>query len=166
MASAARALSAGPQANPASSPPALRLPLRKLSAEQQAQVAKLAVIDSDVRAHEAAHLTAAGPYAVSGASYTYATGPDGQLYAVGGEVSLDAGPVPNDPAATIQKARIIQAAANAPVDPSSQDRAVAAQAALMEAAAEQELAAESRQASSPYEQPARVETGQLLSALL
>jgi hypothetical protein len=110
-----------------------------LSSVELAQVAKLAVIDRHVRAHEQAHLAAAGPYAKGGPSYSYVRGPDGNLYAVAGEVALDCSPVQGDPEATIEKARVIQAAANAPADPSTQDRMVAAAAARMEQAARQEL---------------------------
>ena len=46
---------------------------------------------------------------------SYATGPDGQLYAVAGEVAIDTSPDPSDPEKTLQKARVIEAAANAAV---------------------------------------------------
>jgi len=95
--------------------------------------------DREVRVHEAAHLGAAGPYASGGPSYTYKRGPDGRQYAVGGEVQIDIAEVSGDPAATLQKAHVIRRAANAPANPSSQDRRVAAQAAAMEAEALQEL---------------------------
>jgi hypothetical protein len=72
-------------------------------------------------------------------SFTYETGPDGKRYAVGGEVQIDTSPVKGDPQATIQKAQTIRRAATAPSNPSSQDRAVAAQASKMEAQARQEL---------------------------
>jgi hypothetical protein len=97
--------------------------------QQQAVIAKLAATDTHVRAHEQAHLAAAGRYARGGASYTYTRGPDGQLYAVGGEVGIDTSPVKGDPEATIRKAEVVRAAAEAPSDPSAQDRTVAAQAA-------------------------------------
>jgi len=113
----------------------------RLTPQQQQQVAELAEIDRRVRAHEQAHLAAAGAYARGAPSYSYVTGPDGKQYAVGGEVSIDTSAVPGDPAATLRKARAVQAAANAPLDPSPQDRQVAAAAAQMEAAAQQELAA-------------------------
>ncbi len=119
-----------------------------LTPQQQALICELAATDGHVRAHEQAHLAAAGPFAVSGASYTVTTGPDGKQYAVSGEVGLDTSPVLGDPAATVQKARVIEAAAYAPADPSSQDRAVAAAAAAMEQQAELELA-KSRQAAVP-----------------
>jgi hypothetical protein len=104
------------------------------------QIAQLSSVDQHVRAHEQAHLAAAGPYARGGASYTYQTGPDGKQYAVGGEVAIDASPIPGDPQATIEKERTVQAAANAPVDPSTQDRQVAAAAAVIEQQAMLDLA--------------------------
>ena len=78
---------------------------------------------------------AAGGGLTGGASYTYEIGPDGQRYAVGGEVSIDTSPVPNDAQATLAKANRIQAAALAPAQPSNQDRAVASAAAAMAAEA-------------------------------
>jgi len=116
--------------------------ISRLTAEQHAEVARLAQTDRQVRAHEQAHIAAAGAVARSGPSFTYATGPDGQLYAVGGEVSIDTSAVPGDLRATIRKAEIIQAAANAPADPSPQDRQVAAAAAQMAMQARLELAAQ------------------------
>ena len=115
-----------------------------LTAEERAAVAELQQTDRAVRAHENAHLAAAGGLA-RGVSFQYATGPDGQQYAVAGEVSIDSSPVSGDPQATIQKAQQIRAAASAPANPSGQDRAVAAQAAQMEAAARVELAAQQRE---------------------
>lgn len=116
--------------------------------------------DQHVRAHEQAHLAAAGPYAVGGASYSYSVGPDGRLYAVGGEVSLDTSPDPSDPEKTIEKAKTIEAAANAPVDPSDQDRMVAAEAAQMEATAERQLAQEKQ--TGGYGQHDAADTGQFI----
>jgi hypothetical protein len=87
--------------------------------------------DREVRAHEAAHLAAAGRYATSGASYTYQKGPDGMAYAIGGEVNIDVSPVPNDPEATIQKADTIIRAATAAAEPSDQDLKVAQSARQM-----------------------------------
>ena len=114
-------------------------PRAQLSAEEQKVVQELKQRDQEVRAHEAAHLAAAGKLAASGASYKYQRGPDGKNYAVGGEVKIDTSPVPNDPQATIQKARQIKAAAQAPANPSPADRQVAASAAQMEAKARQEV---------------------------
>ena len=113
--------------------------IRELTDEEQEVVDELKATDREVRAHEQAHLAAAGPYAKGGPTYTYEEGPDGQQYAVGGEVAIDTAPVSGDPEATVQKARIIRAAALAPAEPSAQDRAVAAAATKMEAQALQEL---------------------------
>ena len=95
-----------------------------------------------MRAHEQAHLAAAGPYANGAPTFEFQTGPDGRQYAVGGEVSIDASPVPGDPEATVRKAQAVKRAALAPRDPSEQDRAVVAQAAQLEAQARQEVKAE------------------------
>lgn len=154
-------------ASPTPQAPASKLSAaaQKLSTEQRAVIAQLAATDRHVRAHEQAHLAAAGPYATGGPSYSYHTGPDGNLYAVGGEVNLDVSPDPADPEKTLQKARVIQAAANAPADPSGQDRMVAAQAAQMVAAAERELSAADRQVQSAYQEPDSNVQGQLLSLI-
>src|SRR5512143_1535278 len=111
----------------------------RMDAAQTRELAELKARDQQVRAHEAAHLTAAGGLARGGASYTYERGPDGVAYAVGGEVSIDTSPVPGNPAATLAKAQQIQAAALAPADPSSQDRSVAAAAAAMATQAQRDL---------------------------
>jgi hypothetical protein len=119
-----------------------------LTPEQQAQVDKLQARDREVRAHEQAHLAAAGGLARGGATFSTTRGPDGKLYATGGEVSIDTSPVPNNPAATLAKARQIQAAASAPADPSGQDRSVAAAAARMAAQASQDLARKGQAAAT------------------
>jgi len=95
--------------------------------------------DQEVRLHEQAHLLAAGLYATGAPSYTYQTGPDGQRYAVGGEVPIDLSAVPGDPQATLQKALAVRRAALAPTDPSETDQAVAAHATALAAQAQQEL---------------------------
>jgi len=122
-------------------------PDRELSQEQQAVVEKLRSRDREVRAHEAAHKAAAGNYARGSAQFSYEKGPDGKRYAVGGEVSIDTSKVSGDPQATINKAQTIRRAANAPAQPSGQDRSVAVQATQMEAEARRELA-ESRNSAS------------------
>lgn len=108
-------------------------------AEQSAAIVKLRNRDREVRAHEQAHLAAAGGLATGGATFTFEQGPDGKQYAVGGEVNIDTSPVQGDPEATIQKAQQIRAAALAPTDPSPQDRGVATQATALEARARKEL---------------------------
>lgn len=119
----------------------------ELSDEAKREVERLKKVDAQVRAHEQAHLTAGGPNVTGGARFQYTQGPDGRQYAVGGEVSIDTSPVEGNPQATISKAQAITRAALAPMDPSSQDRAVAAQAAQMEARARMELSQENEEAA-------------------
>ena len=117
----------------------LKQPNATLSNQQQSEVQALKVEDQQVRNHEQAHLSAAGGFATSGANYDFTTGPDGKLYATGGDVSIDTSPVANDPEATIRKAETIRRAALAPAAPSSQDYKVAAQASQMANKARMEL---------------------------
>ncbi len=105
--------------------------IQKLKFKEQQILLKLRRRDREVRAHEEAHLLAAGPYARGGPHYEYVRGPDGRLYAVGGEVKIDTSPVPGDPEATLKKARTIKRAALAPANPSPQDRMVALKADKM-----------------------------------
>jgi len=109
------------------------------SAEEQAEVTKLKQRDSEVRAHEQAHLSAGGQYVTGGPTFEYQTGPDGRRYAVGGEVGIDTSAVPDNPEATIQKMEVVKRAALAPAQPSSQDAGVAASAGSKAEKARQEL---------------------------
>ena len=114
----------------------------KLTPEQKQVVAKLQERDREVRAHEPAHLAAAGIAATSGASYTYEIGPNGKAYAIGGEVSIHMPPgLPPEQARAM--AEQIRAAALAPDRPSGQDLAVPAQAEEMACQASQAIARES-----------------------
>jgi len=101
-------------------------------------IRQLQARDMVVRSHEAAHIAAGGGTITSGASYSYQRGPDGRDYAIGGEVGIDASPVPNDPRATVAKMATVRAAALAPAQPSAQDLSVAASASLAEAHARAE----------------------------
>jgi hypothetical protein len=101
---------------------------------------KLAAVDAEVRAHEAAHLAAAGTAAGGGASFDYVIGPNGERYAVGGSVRVVATPVFADPEATIRKAKALIQAAYAVSLPSAADMRVAAEAYQMEMDAKRELA--------------------------
>lgn len=105
--------------------------------KDQAKISALSARDREVRAHEQAHAAVGGQYA-GAPTYEFVKGPDGVNYAVGGEVSINTGSVTNDPA----KAQQIRAAANAPADPSGQDRSVAAAAVKLEADARTELNAQ------------------------
>jgi len=112
-------------------------------------ISKLEARNTEVIAHEAAHMAAAGAYAKGGATYTYQIGPDGKPYAIGGEVSIDMTPVPGNPRATINKMMAIRAAALSPADPSPQDASVASAASQIEAQARAQLNQEVTAKSAP-----------------
>lgn len=122
-------------------------PEAELSEEEKAELEKLRARDREVRAHEAAHKAAAGSHARGSVQFTFDEGPDGRRYAVGGEVSIDTSKVSGDPEATIRKAQAIQRAANAPAQPSGQDRSVASKASQMEIEARRELVESAKTAS-------------------
>ena len=109
----------------------------ELSQEEQRIVTELQAADTNVRAHEAAHMAAGGGL-TSPASYTYERGPDNKMYAVAGEVGISTGEG-NTPQESLNKAQTIRRAALAPADPSPQDLKVAAQAASMEMSARAEI---------------------------
>jgi hypothetical protein len=111
----------------------------KQTPQEQRMLRELQAADTAVRAHEAAHLSAGGGIVTGGANFSYTRGPDGKLYATGGEVPIDAAEA-NTPETTLQKARRIRAAALAPSDPSPQDYKVAAMAISMELKANLEIA--------------------------
>lgn len=111
-----------------------------LSEEQIRQVQELKTRDVEVRAHEQAHLAAAGQYASGGPSFTYQTGADGKRYAIGGSVPIDLGKE-STPEATISKMRTVKRAALAPANPSPADRQIAAQATMQELQAMQQMQA-------------------------
>ncbi len=117
-------------------------PGHQLNLAEQSQISELRRRDQEVRAHELAHLAAAGSLSKGGPTFEFALGPDGQRYAIGGEVQIDTSGVPGDPAVTLQKAIQIQQAALAPAQPSAQDRSVAIAAAAMAAEARAELASQ------------------------
>ncbi|WP_242634322.1 putative metalloprotease CJM1_0395 family protein [Marinobacter salicampi] len=110
----------------------------ELDEAQALELSELKARDREVRAHEMAHQAVGGQYAGS-ASYTYRRGPDGVQYAVGGEVPISVSPLAGDPQGTIEKMRVVRAAALAPAEPSSQDRAVAAEATQVMLKAQIEL---------------------------
>ncbi len=110
---------------------------QKLTTDEERVVRDLQSRDSEVKAHEAAH-QAAGGGMTGAASYTYQQGPDGKMYAIGGEVSI-AMKEGRTPQEKIANARQVAAAAMAPANPSPQDYAVASSARVMEMKAQQEL---------------------------
>ncbi|GEM_PF-6564809 len=143
---------------------------QEIRREEEALLQELRARDREVRAHEEAHLLAAGPYARSGPRFETVRGPDGREYAVSGEVEIDTTPVPGDPEETLEKARVVKRAALAPAHPSPQDLKVAAQAdrlaqeALMELMKERlEAQISAGEAALPRKQTAR-DYGSFLSA--
>lgn len=104
----------------------------QLSPEARQQLQELKARDAEVRAHERAHMAAAGEHAVGGPQYDYQTGPDGRQYAIGGQVNIDTSAVPGDPEASEEKAQQVRRAALAPGQPSAQDMQVAAEASRLE----------------------------------
>jgi hypothetical protein len=111
----------------------------KLTIEQKLMVGKLEARDTHVRAHEAAHQSAGA--STGAAHFSYQKGPDGKMYAIGGDVSISyqTGATPQE---TISNAQTVINAALAPTDPSPQDYAVASSAKVMMMKAEQELSKE------------------------
>ena len=115
---------------------------------EQRELTELKKRDAEVKAHEAAHAAVGGQLA-SAPSYSFEVGPDGQQYAVAGEVQIDLSPVPGDPQATIIKMQQVKSAALAPAEPSAADRQVAAEAARRITEAQAELAKEYAQVNEP-----------------
>lgn len=126
-----------------------KTPDTKLEPQEQAQLNELQQRDTEVRAHEQAHLSAAGGIATTAASFTYTKGPDGKRYATGGEVSIDTSPISGDPTATAAKADKIKRAALAPANPSAQDRSVASSAITMKSQAQADLLKLMQESSDP-----------------
>jgi hypothetical protein len=114
-------------------------PGKPASPESEKRVQDLKKRDAEVRAHEQAHLAAAGTAASGGASFSYTTGPDGKRYAEGGEVKIQlrSGRTPEE---TIRNAAQVEKAALAPANPSPQDLQVAASARQMQIKAQAEIA--------------------------
>jgi hypothetical protein len=121
-------------------------PADELSPDELKLLKELEARDSEVKAHEAAH-QAAGGGMTGAATYTYQQGPDGKMYAIGGEVSISISSG-SSPEETIKNARQVAAAAMAASDPSPQDHAVASSARVMEMKALQQLAKESQKEMS------------------
>lgn len=119
----------------------------ELSTADLRLVSELKARDRVVRAHEMAHMAAGAGLVTRGASFSYQTGPDGQRYAVGGEVGIDTSPG-RTPEETLLKAERIRAAALAPAEPSGQDRQVAAAAAKMASQARMEISSASAESAA------------------
>lgn len=122
----------------------------ELSQDELKLVDELEVRDREVRQHEQAHANVGGPH-TGAPQLEYTRGPDGRMYATSGEVSVDTSAVANDPGATIEKMRTVIAAALAPVEPSPQDRRVAAKAQALLTDALTELAQLSSESATAAE---------------
>ena len=116
--------------------------VNELNPSEKQMLGELQARDAEVRQHEAAHKAAGAP--TGAASYTYQKGPDGRMYAIGGEVSvtMKSGSTPEE---TIANAQAVIASAMAPADPSPQDHAVASSARMMMLKAQQEKAKETQE---------------------
>ena len=94
--------------------------------------------EADLQIEAEIHASIGGKHA-SSPSYSYERGPDGQQYAVEGEVRIDTSPVADDPQAALEKAEVIMRAALSVAEPSTADRQVAADARAMAAEARAEI---------------------------
>ncbi|MCF2859609.1 catalase [Pseudoalteromonas sp. SMS1] len=122
--------------------------------QDEQQIMELKDRDREVRLHEQAHARVGGQYA-GAPSYDYQRGPDGNNYAVGGQVMIDVAPIEGDPQQTIEKMQTVRAAALAPAEPSGADRAIAADATSKIASAQAELAKQSISGEGEGSEPSR-----------
>lgn len=111
---------------------------RQQQQAEQREVESLKQRDQEVRTHEQAHASTGGQYAGS-PQYEFQRGPDGQRYAVDGQVSIDIS-AESTPEQTIRKMQQVRAAALAPAEPSPQDLQVAAEASRIAFDARNEVA--------------------------
>ncbi len=125
---------------------------KPLDQEELKTLTELQSRDVEVRAHEQAHLSAAGGYAAGGATFSYTTGPNGKRYVSAGKVPIDTS-TEDTPEATIQKMRTIRRAALAPANPSSADRAIAAQTSSKEIQAMKEMQEMDTEMSAKLSEP-------------
>ncbi|TPV59135.1 hypothetical protein FJ444_08795 [Aestuariibacter sp. GS-14] len=116
---------------------------RQQQQSEQREVETLKQRDQEVRAHEQAHASAGGQFAGS-PQFDFQRGPDGQRYAVDGQVSIDISSE-STPEATIRKMQQVRTAALAPAEPSPQDLQVAAEASRIAFDARNEIAKERKQ---------------------
>ena len=132
-----------------------------LTQEELQQVQQLKARDTEVRAHEQAHIAAAAGLRTSAASYDYQAGPDGKKYAVGGEVSISFTSSGN-PEDDIQNAETMRNAALAPSEPSGQDRSVAKSAEKIIQDAKTKLAEQQDQQKEQITDSAKQTPAQML----
>lgn len=123
---------------------------KELSDTDIQEIHKLKETDAKVKTHEMAHKTAAGSLASGGPYYDYEQGPDGVSYAVSGHVPLHL-PETSDPEQALRDSEQAYRAALAPADPSSADRAAAAQFSSRATQARQEIASSRQEKSGGQE---------------
>ena len=126
----------------------------ELSEDQRKEVEELKKRDKEVRAHEQAHMVAGAPYTY-GIKYEYQKGPDSKNYAVSGSVQIDTRKE-STPEKNLEKAQIIKRSAQAPADPSAQDKKVLAAAIKMEQEARAELQSQGKPENSQKNQSAGI----------
>ncbi len=135
----------------------------QLSEQELQQIKQLKARDSVVRAHEMAHISAGHGITKGSAHFSFQRGANGIQYATGGEVQIDTSKITADPVATLKKAIQIQTAALAPLQPSSQDRTIAANAAQMAIEARAEIKQQANETESTNDIPSKENTvGELL----
>ncbi|MCH2548378.1 MAG: hypothetical protein MK052_12340 [Alphaproteobacteria bacterium] len=96
---------------------------------ETAIIKELQRVDAEVRLHEALHYRAASGIAAGIADLEYMQGPDGQYYAVSGNVDIQTTATAN-PEKVAADAALLATAANAPGNASAQDMGVAKNAAF------------------------------------
>ncbi len=114
------------------------------SEEENRTLQKLKNRDQEVRLHEAQHNRNPGTVSIGGPQYTYTIGPDGKVYATGGQVMVTTG-ASGDPKTALRKARALKSAALSTGEPSSMDMAAAVSAREMEMEAIIKLAREEKE---------------------
>ena len=83
--------------------------------------------DADIKSHEQIHASIG--QTTSPISYNYQEGPDGKMYAIGGQVRLDTS-IPSDPKAAAFKLDMIEKAAAGPMNSSGADSSIVSQSNL------------------------------------
>ena len=111
-------------------------PGAKSEAADAALLQRLEDRDAKVRAHEMAHVMAAGGQAQGLPQYTYQTGPDGRAYAVGGAVNISVSSS-GDAESAARQAETAQRAALATGETSTRDALTANQAGAIASRARQ-----------------------------
>ena len=113
--------------------------IKEVTDEENEEIRRLKETDAKVKTHEMAHKVAAGSLAAGGPYYDYEQGPDGVSYAVSGRVPIRL-PETSDPEQALRDSEQAYRAALAPADPSSADRAAAAEFSSRASQARQEIA--------------------------